>query len=105
MPAPSPWPALPASSPRTNSTCWSRWQSGPAGIRIDSVSYPDNVRTIAPQIDFPFGETPLQLDSRAPKLPVAEYRRGENRFRMLELSDPEAARRLMDGRLGAVPGA
>ncbi len=26
------------------------------------VSYPDNVRTIAPQIDFPFGETPLQLD-------------------------------------------
>ncbi len=41
------------------------------------------------------GENPLQLDSRAPKLPVAEYMRGENRFRMLELSDPEAARRLM----------
>jgi pyruvate-ferredoxin/flavodoxin oxidoreductase len=32
---------------------------------------------------------------RAPKLAVSEYMRGENRFRMLELSNPEAARALM----------
>ena len=38
------------------------------------------------------GENPMQLDSKAPKLPVAEYMRMENRFRMLELSKPEAAR-------------
>jgi pyruvate-ferredoxin/flavodoxin oxidoreductase len=38
------------------------------------------------------GENPLTLDSKAPKLPVSEYMRMENRFRMLELSKPEAAR-------------
>ena len=38
------------------------------------------------------GENPLVLDSKAPKLPVSEYMRMENRFRMLELSKPEAAR-------------
>jgi len=26
------------------------------------VTYPDNVRTIAPQIDYPFGEAPIELD-------------------------------------------
>lgn len=26
------------------------------------ISYPDNVRTIEPQIDFPYGETPIELD-------------------------------------------
>jgi len=40
------------------------------------------------------GENPLQLDSRAPKLPLTEYLRMENRFRMLELSKPEVARQL-----------
>ncbi|MCF6780257.1 ABC transporter permease subunit [Stutzerimonas stutzeri] len=27
------------------------------------VSYPDNRRTISPQIDYPFGETPIELDA------------------------------------------
>jgi pyruvate-ferredoxin/flavodoxin oxidoreductase len=40
------------------------------------------------------GEHPLTLDNRAPKLPVAEYLRMENRFRMLEMSKPEVAREL-----------
>lgn len=37
------------------------------------------------------GENPLTLDSRAPKLPLKEYLHMENRFRMLEMSKPEAA--------------
>jgi pyruvate-ferredoxin/flavodoxin oxidoreductase len=40
------------------------------------------------------GENPLTLDSRAPKLPLIDYLRMENRFRMLELSNPEVAREL-----------
>ena len=40
------------------------------------------------------GEHPLTLDSRAPKLPLSEYLRMENRFRMLEMSKPEVAREL-----------
>ncbi len=39
------------------------------------------------------GENPLVLDSKTPKLPVAEYMRMENRFRMLEMSNPDAARK------------
>ncbi|MBL8146384.1 MAG: pyruvate:ferredoxin (flavodoxin) oxidoreductase [Anaerolineae bacterium] len=38
------------------------------------------------------GENPMVLDSKAPKIPVADFMRMENRFRMLELSKPEAAR-------------
>ncbi len=38
------------------------------------------------------GENPFILDSKAPKIPVADYMRMENRFRMLEMSKPEAAR-------------
>ncbi len=41
-------------------------------------------------------ENPLVLDSRAPKVPVKEYLRMENRFRMLELSSPEVSRQLFD---------
>jgi pyruvate-ferredoxin/flavodoxin oxidoreductase len=37
-------------------------------------------------------ENPLVLDSRPPKIPVKEYLQMENRFKMLELSKPEAAR-------------
>jgi pyruvate-ferredoxin/flavodoxin oxidoreductase len=37
------------------------------------------------------GENPLQLDSRAPKLPVKEYLQMENRFKMLELSQPDVS--------------
>ena len=38
------------------------------------------------------GENPMVLDSKAPKIPVADFMRMENRFRMLELSKPDAAR-------------
>ncbi len=37
------------------------------------------------------GGNPLTLDSRAPKIPLKEYLHMENRFRMLEMSKPEAA--------------
>ncbi len=37
------------------------------------------------------GQNPLILDSRAPKLPLKDYLHMENRFKMLELSDPAAA--------------
>ncbi len=42
------------------------------------------------------GENPLTLDSKAPKLPLKEYLRMENRFKMLELSQPDTARRLFE---------
>ncbi|MGJ3238932.1 MAG: pyruvate:ferredoxin (flavodoxin) oxidoreductase [Anaerolineae bacterium] len=40
------------------------------------------------------GKNPLILDSRPPKIPVREYLQMENRFRMLEMSDPVRARKL-----------
>jgi len=41
------------------------------------------------------GKAPMQLDSRAPKLPLAEYAYGEARYRALRAADPERARALM----------
>ncbi len=41
-------------------------------------------------------EHPLQLDSRAPRVPLAEYLKMENRFRMLAHSNPEVAQRLFN---------
>lgn len=41
------------------------------------------------------GENPLQLDSRAPKIPLEQYLYQENRFKMLSLSDPEHAKKLL----------
>jgi pyruvate-ferredoxin/flavodoxin oxidoreductase len=41
------------------------------------------------------GENPLQLDSRAPKLPVEKYMYMENRFKMLTKSKPEDAKRML----------
>ena len=41
------------------------------------------------------GKNPLQLDSREPSLPVAEYAYNETRFRMLLQSDEERAEMLM----------
>ncbi len=38
------------------------------------------------------GKNPLQLDSAAPHLPLAEFLQMENRFRMLSKSHPDAAR-------------
>jgi pyruvate-ferredoxin/flavodoxin oxidoreductase len=42
------------------------------------------------------GEVPLHIDSAPPKLPVSEYLKLENRFRMLGKSKPEEAKRLFD---------
>ncbi len=41
------------------------------------------------------GENPLQLDSRAPKIPLEQYLYRENRFKMLTKSQPEQARQLL----------
>jgi pyruvate-ferredoxin/flavodoxin oxidoreductase len=41
------------------------------------------------------GENPLQLDSRAPKIPLEQYLYQENRFRMLTRSHPEQAKQLL----------
>jgi pyruvate-ferredoxin/flavodoxin oxidoreductase len=41
-------------------------------------------------------ESPFVLDSKAPKIPVAEFARKEARFAMLERSDPEGARELRE---------
>ncbi|MGZ5004578.1 MAG: thiamine pyrophosphate-dependent enzyme, partial [Chthoniobacterales bacterium] len=42
------------------------------------------------------GENPLQLDSPAPRLKVTDYFKLENRFKMLDQSDPHAAKDLLD---------
>jgi pyruvate-ferredoxin/flavodoxin oxidoreductase len=39
------------------------------------------------------GARPLQLDCKAPQIPLEEYLYTEGRFRMLRQSDPEAAAR------------
>lgn len=41
-------------------------------------------------------ENPLTLDSRPPKVPLTEYLRMENRFKMLEHSNPEVAHQLFE---------
>ncbi len=41
------------------------------------------------------GKVPMQLDSKAPKVPLSDYIYNENRYRMLRQSDPEAAARLL----------
>jgi len=41
------------------------------------------------------GLNPLQLDSRAPKMPIEEYAYKETRYRMLQSSFPDEAKRLM----------
>ncbi len=42
------------------------------------------------------GENPLTLDSRPPSIPLEEYMYAENRFRILQRSDPERAARLLE---------
>ncbi|MBI5326569.1 MAG: pyruvate:ferredoxin (flavodoxin) oxidoreductase [Ignavibacteriae bacterium] len=42
------------------------------------------------------GKNPLLLDSKAPKIPVAQYMDSENRFRMLKKSRPEVAKGLYE---------
>jgi len=42
------------------------------------------------------GKNPLQLDSKAPKIPLKEYAYNETRFKMLAQSKPEAAAQLLE---------
>ncbi|HNQ24032.1 MAG TPA: pyruvate:ferredoxin (flavodoxin) oxidoreductase [Phycisphaerae bacterium] len=48
------------------------------------------------------GLNPLQLDSKAPKIPFREHAEAEQRFRVLMKSDPERARTLMERAQAAV---
>jgi pyruvate-ferredoxin/flavodoxin oxidoreductase len=48
------------------------------------------------------GENPLSLDSRPPKIALREYLQMETRFKMLELSKPEAAKVLFEEAQGDV---
>ena len=41
------------------------------------------------------GKNPFQLDSRAPKIPLKEYMYKENRYRILQQSNPTAAAKLL----------
>lgn len=42
------------------------------------------------------GKNPLNIDSKAPSMPFAEYALSENRYRMLKMMNPEHADELMD---------
>ncbi len=42
------------------------------------------------------GKNPLQLDSKAPSIPLEKYAYNETRYTMLVKSDPQAAKRLLD---------
>jgi len=44
----------------------------------------------------PEGKNPLQLDSKAPSVPLKSYAYNETRYTMLAHSDPDEARRLLD---------
>ena len=45
---------------------------------------------------LPLGENPLQLDSAAPRVKLTDYFKLEQRFKILEKSEPRAARELLD---------
>ena len=45
---------------------------------------------------LPLGENPLQLDSAAPRVKLADYFKLEQRFKILEKSEPRAARELLE---------
>jgi pyruvate-ferredoxin/flavodoxin oxidoreductase len=42
------------------------------------------------------GESPLKLDSPGPKIPLAAYVEGENRYRQVKAADPERFARIME---------
>jgi pyruvate-ferredoxin/flavodoxin oxidoreductase len=42
------------------------------------------------------GESPLKLDSAAPKFPIAQYVRNETRYRMVEQANPEHFKHLIE---------
>jgi pyruvate-ferredoxin/flavodoxin oxidoreductase len=60
-------------------------------LAVDSASWP--LYRFDPR-RVKSGEPPLKLDSGAPKVPIAEYMRGEARFRMTQRLDPERFRML-----------
>jgi len=41
------------------------------------------------------GKNPLQLDSKAPSIPLEEYTYNENRYKMLTRTMPEVAKKLL----------
>ncbi len=48
------------------------------------------------------GKNPLELDSKAPSIPLKDYAYNETRYRMLAQSNPEAAKRLLGAAQEAV---
>ena len=48
------------------------------------------------------GKNPFQLDSKDPSMPLEKYIYNETRFKMLSLSQPESAKRLLDAAQGDV---
>jgi pyruvate-ferredoxin/flavodoxin oxidoreductase len=42
------------------------------------------------------GKNPLQLDSKAPKIPLKDYVYNETRYSMLAMADPERAKKLLE---------
>jgi len=42
------------------------------------------------------GKNPLQIDSKAPSIPLQDYIYTETRYRMLQQADPDAAARLLE---------
>ena len=42
------------------------------------------------------GKNPLQLDSKEPTLPLGDYVYGENRYKMLQRSNPELSKQLIE---------
>lgn len=48
------------------------------------------------------GKNPFQLDSKEPSIPLKQYAYNENRYRMLEQSNPVVAAQLMEGAQEAV---
>jgi pyruvate-ferredoxin/flavodoxin oxidoreductase len=42
------------------------------------------------------GESPLKLDSPAPKIALAEFAKGENRFNQVRAATPEAFQKMLD---------
>ena len=48
------------------------------------------------------GKNPLELDSKAPSIPLKDYAYNETRYRMLAQSNPEAAKRLLTAAQDAV---
>ena len=67
------------------------WIPGPAG-KLEAALRVANPARAAAVLAHPH---PLHIDSRPPKIPLAEFAKGEARFAMLERSDPARAAQLI----------